>query len=187
MGGAKKNRRALCNGHVGNKKKNWKRLQQRRRAEIQVPAIKKAWVHGKTVQENLKNIGLAFNPNNLKELKKRRYQAQSIEVADIKQQKEEPKVTSVIEEMELQASMPEKEKKFRVSEVEVEWCTKMLNLYGENYKRMSKDRMLNLDQLTDKQCRNKIRTFKRCKAQYSKFIEERKQLQEEFNSQVAME
>ena len=39
--GAKKNRRPVCNGHVGNKKKNWKRLQQRRRAEIQVLAYLK--------------------------------------------------------------------------------------------------------------------------------------------------
>lgn len=36
--------------------------------------------------------------------------------------------------MELQAAVPEKEKKFRVSEVEAEWCEKMLNLYGEDYK-----------------------------------------------------
>ena len=36
--------------------------------------------------------------------------------------------------MELHAAVPEKEKKFRVSEVEAEWCEKMLNLYGEDYK-----------------------------------------------------
>jgi len=185
--GAKKNRRPVSNGHVGNKKKNWKRLQQRRRAEIQVPAIKKAWEHGKTLQENMKKIGLAFDPNNIRELKKRRYQAQTIEVEDVKPQKEAPEIISVIEEMELQAAVPEKEKKFRVSEVEAEWCEKMLNLYGEDYKKMSKDRMLNLDQLTHQQCRNKIRTFKRSRTQFSKYLESRKKREEEGKSEEAME
>lgn len=63
------------------------------------PAIKKAWEHGKTLQENMKKIGLAFDPNNIRELKKRRYQAQTIEVEDVKPQKEAPEIISVIEGM----------------------------------------------------------------------------------------
>ena len=52
---------------------------------------------------------------------------------------------------------------------------------------MSKDRMLNLDQLTHQQCRNKIRTFKRSRAQFSKFLEGRKNQEEEDKNEEAME
>lgn len=49
----------------------------------------------------MKRIGLAVNPNDLNALKKRRYQPQTIQVEDIKSQKEAPEVTSVIEGIEL--------------------------------------------------------------------------------------
>lgn len=181
MPSAMKNRRQKMGGGGGNAKRRNKRIKHQRRAEVVTPAIKAAWDKSKTFQENMKAMGIATDANKVVPFKPHRFMPETIEVADLKQAKQEKEATTigVVQDLEMEAAQPEKEKKFQLSQVQVDFCTKMLNLYGEDYKAMSRDRILNLDQLTASQMRMKIRAFKRSKQQYKRFLDDRKLIQEQ--------
>lgn len=79
--------------------------------------------------------------------------------------------------MEMEAALGEKEKRFQISSEEVHFCTHMMDTYGENYKAMARDSK-NYFQLTPKQIRNRIRSFKRSKEQYQKYLNKKKAVEQ---------
>lgn len=108
-------------------------------------------------------MGLAYDSN--KAVKMPRKAPALIEEMPIK-----PKIPQVLETMEMEVALGEKEKRFLISADDVLFCTHMMDTYNENYKAMAKDKR-NHYQLTPKQIRNKIRSFKRSKTQYQPYLD----------------
>lgn len=72
--------------------------------------------------------------------------------------------------MEMEVALGEKEKRFLICGDDVLFCTYMMDTYNDNYKAMARDKR-NYYQLTPKQIRNKIRSFKRSKTQYQAYLD----------------
>lgn len=75
--------------------------------------------------------------------------------------------------MEMEVALGEKEKRFLISGDDVLFCKHMMETYDDNYKAMARDKR-NYFQLTPKQIRQKIRSFKRSKTQYQAYLDSKK-------------
>ncbi|XP_039260012.1 nucleolar protein 16-like [Styela clava] len=149
------------------KKKAWKKL--KRKPVIHCKQMNDVWDKKKTVQQNLRDMGLAFDTN--KAVKIPRPSPAIISEVPINLiPTEDLKLPKVRESMEVEAALGEKEKRFLVSSEDVIFCTHMMDKYRENYKAMARDSK-NQYQLTPKQIRDKIRSFKRSKTQYQQYLD----------------
>jgi len=130
--------------------------------------IKAAWDSTKTVKQNLKDFGLAFNPNDVIPVKKgpQPTMIPEDEVVFLNPKKPKPEV---VEEMVTEASYGEKEIGHELPIEDLKFVTHMILTHKDNYKAMARDRK-NVYQLTPKQLRNKVRQFKRTRTQYQEFL-----------------
>ena len=101
--------------------------------------VKKAWDGSKTVEKNMESMGLASDPNKL-------FPVQTLKdmlVPKIHKKETEKvnKITKpeVMEKIEKQAAIPV-ESKHKLSEDIVQFCVFMIERYGDDYKKMSRDR-----------------------------------------------
>lgn len=155
MGKPRKTHRQPRFQYDRNRSKEWKN--SKKLPAIECKQIKKAWIANKSVEQNMRLMGLSSDPNitlkvpSTKEL---------LNNENKKTQKKEKKIkqTTVIKELEEEASIPPA-KTLQLSEPLVRYCVCMLETYGEDYKAMAKDRK-NYYQDTPKQIKRKISSFK---------------------------
>lgn len=147
---------------------------------IKCKPIKQEWEISKTTRTNLNEMGLAYDTNEvlpipnvkralLEEAKQKfvesSMQSESEEESDV--EKVPPKI-HVAKALEADAKAPRK-RMFRLPNGQVNFITYLLDKYGEDYKAMARDKK-NYYQLTWKQIRAKIKTFKGIPEQYNEYL-----------------
>ncbi|RVE54225.1 hypothetical protein evm_001052 [Chilo suppressalis] len=143
--------------------------------------MKDEWDHKKSTLRNLKEMGLANDPNKvlkisnfkqdqLKKAKKITKQESESEEEIEKKPKIPPKF-DVVHKLEKEANAP-RERKFMLPKGQVEFITYLLDKYGHDYKAMSRDKK-NYYQETWKQLRAKVKTFMGIPKQYAEYLKSR--------------
>ncbi|KAF7263961.1 hypothetical protein GWI33_000817 [Rhynchophorus ferrugineus] len=139
--------------------------------------VKNAWDQKKSIQANMTDMGLSYDPNLTIGIPKRKNQLKQAlgvennewDIEDIEKTNIKSK-NYVAEKLEADAKAP-REKMFRLPKGQVEWITYLMKKYNKDYKAMARDKK-NYYQETWKQLRQKIRTFKKIPEQYNKYLEE---------------
>lgn len=143
--------------------------------------IKQAWDRNKSVQTNLKEMGLSYDPNrtikipNSKKQLKTKIISNSNEWTEEEIQEVEFSKKHVAEELEEDAKSP-RVKLFRLPKGQVEWITYLMDKYGNDFKAMVRDKR-NYNQETWKQLRAKIKRFKSIPEQYSEYLKNKNPLE----------
>ncbi|KAL0830454.1 hypothetical protein ABMA28_002621 [Loxostege sticticalis] len=147
--------------------------------------MKDEWDHRKSTLRNLKEMGLANDPNKVIKIpnfKREQLKKAKKMVNDDETESEEetikviPKI-EVVEKLEKEAKAP-RERKFMLPKGQVEFITYLLDKYGHDYKAMAKDKK-NYYQETWKQLRAKVRTFMGIPKQYGEYLKTRGLLEKE--------
>ncbi|KAI0210463.1 Nucleolar protein 16 [Lamellibrachia satsuma] len=152
-----------------NRRKEWKKT--KKLPKIGCKQMKDAWDERRTVEHNLRDMGLSADPNQTFPVPTpaERF-IRDIDMEDKpwkKKQHPEPKKLRVAQALEREANAPQP-KRFRLSEPDTRYCIYMMERYGEDYKAMAKDPK-NYYQDTPKQIRSKIRTFMSIPEQYNAY------------------
>ncbi|CAN7979901.1 nucleolar protein 16 [Ixodes scapularis] len=155
MGNAKttKKRKNRYNYSINRKKKLKKKA--KRRIKIQSVPVKEAWEETKGVYDNLRDMGLAADPN------------EALSIAGSSKKVKAPK-RIVVKKLEEEASQPTANT-LRLSGDNVKFCVYMLEKYDEDYVAMARDRK-NYFQETPAQIRQKIQTFKKIPEQWNAYL-----------------
>ncbi|UMM11313.1 hypothetical protein L5515_000662 [Caenorhabditis briggsae] len=170
-----------------NRQKNLKKKQEKKKlSKSAVKIIKSKWDETKTPRENVRDMGIAFNPNEavpIREQRKDIIDAVPIDGVSIEVPKPAKKITGrkknekqaelVISNLEQQVKDEEEARanegrKFKLFHRETELCIYMLARHGEDFQAMTRDPK-NLWQYTPKQWAKKIRTHK--ESEMHKFLE----------------
>merc|ERR1712050_665235 len=143
--------------------------------------VAEAWDHSKSMTKNLASIGLATNPNKIlpvETMKQKLIKQMKKEDVDKLNLPEKTKVEKpeVLEKLEADAKKPVKSK-FRINEDTAQFCIYMLEIYGEDYKAMSRDKR-NFYQDTPAQIKRKIMSFQKATDQWNEYIK----LKEQFDT-----
>uniref|UniRef100_A0A8D8RCH5 Nucleolar protein 16 n=1 Tax=Cacopsylla melanoneura TaxID=428564 RepID=A0A8D8RCH5_9HEMI len=140
---------------------NKKRLNNKRRktGNIQDKTIKESWDNRLTVQRNMENMGLAFDPNQV---------VTKGEGQPGKGKKNKGTKMHVVKSLEEEAKQP-RERQLRLPKTQVSYLTSMMDKHGEDYKAMARDPK-NFYQETWKQIRAKINTLKGIPEQYNQYL-----------------
>lgn len=159
---------------------NRKRLRNKldRLPTIGCKQIKDAWEVKQSIKGNLKEMGLVYDPNEvikIRDPKDSILDGISNEVVatanfseeDLVDEKQPTKI-HVAEELEREAKAP-RERMFKLPKGQVQFVTSMMDKYGDDYKAMSRDKK-NYYQLTWRQIRAKINTFKNIPEQYAEYL-----------------
>ncbi|EGT33443.1 hypothetical protein CAEBREN_09488 [Caenorhabditis brenneri] len=151
-----------------------------------VPLIKYNWDESKTPRENVRDMGIAFNPNEavpIREARKDIIDAVPIDGVSVGVPKPAKKMTGrktnvkqaahIVSNLEKQVQEEEEARanqgrKFRLFHRETELCVYMLARHGDDFQAMTRDPK-NLWQYTPKQWAKKIRTHK--ESEMCKFLE----------------
>ncbi|NXL07795.1 NOP16 protein, partial [Mesembrinibis cayennensis] len=121
--------------------------------------IRHAWDPSKSVAQNLAEMGLAEDPNKAVPIpKKLLVSGMEVESDGRKQGKKIVRKPYVVNEMEYEASLPEK-KSNTLSRDLIDYVRYMIQNHGENYKQMALDEK-NYYQDTPKQIKRKINVYK---------------------------
>ncbi|XP_063381305.1 nucleolar protein 16 [Cydia fagiglandana] len=170
-------------------------LKQRSTGQVNCKTLKEAWDMKKSTLRNLKEMGLANDPNKaikipnykqeqLKRAKKIINQEESSESEEDTEVKIIPK-KEVVERLEKEARAP-RERKFMLPKGQVEYLTYLLDKYGHDYKAMARDKK-NFYQETWKQIRAKIKTFMGIPKQYGEYLQARGLLDKEIDEKELQE
>ncbi|KAF7991487.1 hypothetical protein HCN44_008799 [Aphidius gifuensis] len=146
---------------------------------ITCPQVKEAWEKTRSTKSNLTQMGLAYDANasikipstKSEMLKKAKLLASgALVTASVgpKKKKRVAKKNSVALALEADANAP-RERMFRLPSGQVQFLTSMMDKYGEDYQSMARDKK-NYYQLTWKQLRAKINTFKGIPEQYAEYL-----------------
>ncbi|XP_046815480.1 nucleolar protein 16 [Vespa crabro] len=148
---------------------------------IECDTIKQEWEISKSTRTNLNEMGLAYDPNevlpipnvkrDLLEEAKQKFMLSDLQndsEADDVDMKNKPAKIHVAQALEIDAKTP-RERMFRLPNGQVHFITYLLDKYGEDYKAMARDKK-NYYQLTWKQIRAKIKTFKGIPEQYNEYL-----------------
>lgn len=157
MGGVrkKKSRRQATIKITKNARKKKKQI----RPALGDAVLKKHWDNSKTLQQNLKHLGIAYDPNEvIKILKNKRITRKDLLRADAEGVKEmevekDVPITAVIEEFEKRAANG-KETERHIAPGEAKFLFELMKKHGKNYKNMFKDKR-NTHQHTIAQLRRK--------------------------------
>ncbi|XP_075221391.1 nucleolar protein 16 [Lycorma delicatula] len=148
---------------------------------IKCDQVNKEWERHKTVRQNLRSMGLAYDPNLAIRIPKTVIKPLEDEKLEEKPRPPRiPKKIHVAQALEEDANAP-REKTFRLPKSQVQWLSYLLNKYGEDYKAMSRDDK-NYYQETWKQLRAKVKQFKSIPEQFGEYLESREQKEMEINS-----
>ncbi|XP_047990218.1 nucleolar protein 16 [Leguminivora glycinivorella] len=170
-------------------------LKQRSTGQVNCQTLKEAWDMKKSTLRNLKEMGLANDPNKaikipnykqeqLKRAKKIVNQEESSESEEDVEVKIIPK-KEVVERLEKEARAP-RERRFMLPKGQVEYLTYLLDKYGHDYKAMARDKK-NFYQETWKQIRAKIKTFMGIPKQYGEYLKSRGLLDKEVDEKELQE
>ncbi|XP_026810903.1 nucleolar protein 16-like [Rhopalosiphum maidis] len=147
-----------------NKKKLGKKM--KKTPSVACPLIKDHWNDKVSVAKNLSNFGLTNNPSKsiLTGFTNTQQQVQGEEMKEHnKKRQREAKQPQVVKLLEEQANKPTGIKQISLPTGTIKFITYLMEKYGDNYKEMTKDPK-NVYQMTWKQIRAKILTFKSIKA-----------------------
>ncbi|XP_062393257.1 nucleolar protein 16 [Sardina pilchardus] len=165
---AKKSSKRKKFDYTKDRKKLRKKLRRKLAPTIECAQIRNAWDDRKTVQQNLKEMGLQHDTKTV--LPIRQPKLTSSEAMDVETDDVLIRKPYVIKAMEAQASIPSQSSK-TLSRDLMEYAQHMLREHGENYKAMARDEK-NYYQDTPKQIRRKIEDYKRCHAEdYATFMQ----------------
>lgn len=139
-----------------NKNRRRIRNKQKKPPHIGCNPVKKAWDEQKSIVQNLKEMGLSADPNKSLRIATTRERLTGIKF-DATAEDVKPMKTAVIKELELEASA-EQTSRLSMADPDVQFCTYMINKYGDNYVAMACDRR-NYYQETPKQIQKKIKKF----------------------------
>ncbi|XP_071362149.1 nucleolar protein 16 [Trachinotus anak] len=148
------------------RKKMKKKFIKKYNPRIENSQIRNAWDDKKSMNRNLQEMGLAFDPNRTLPIKK-----QSL-LRDNKETKAPIGTVTkpyVLNQLEEEASRPEKDTKTLSSDL-IEYVQYMIREHSDDYKAMARDEK-NYYQDTPKQIKRKINEYKRCHPQhYDAFV-----------------
>lgn len=140
--------------------------------------IKDAWEHTKSTRHNLDDMGLAYDPNEalkIPNFKKEILSETRLKGMDNslgpKEDNGVEKVRSkdhVAKTLEAEAKAP-RERCFRLPNQQVQFVTYMMDKYGDDYQAMARDKK-NYYQMTWRQIRAKINSFKKVPEQYAEYL-----------------
>ncbi|XP_059208377.1 nucleolar protein 16 [Centropristis striata] len=148
------------------RKKMKKQFIKKYNPRIENRQIRNAWDDKKSTATNLREMGLAFDPNRTLPIKKK-----SLLRAEKETKAPVGIVTKpyVINQLEEEANRPEKDTKTLSSDL-IEYAQYMIREHKDNFKAMARDEK-NYYQDTPKQIKRKINEYKRCHPQhYEAFI-----------------
>ncbi|KAJ8385414.1 hypothetical protein AAFF_G00189400 [Aldrovandia affinis] len=137
---------------------------------IECRQIRHAWNEKRSAAQNLKDMGLAFDPNTTLPVRKPMPQVPGSEEEEA--EVPQPLVIKpyVIKDMEAEANIPGKDTK-SLSTDTIEYVQYMIKEHNDNYKAMARDEK-NYYQDTPKQIRRKAELYKRFHPeQYTAFIQ----------------
>ncbi|XP_066249985.1 nucleolar protein 16 [Euwallacea similis] len=157
---------------------NRKRLRNKitNKGNIGCKEVKDAWDSKKSVQTNLANMGLSYDPNQTIRIPTKKRELQEtlgFNRSSEDKQEEDLRVNNkqfVVDMLEADAKAP-RVKKLRLPKGQVEWITYLLKKYGTDYRAMAQDSK-NYYQETWKQLRQKVRLFRKIPEQFGKFLQE---------------
>ncbi|XP_053604888.1 nucleolar protein 16 [Plodia interpunctella] len=166
-------------------KLNRKRMHKKQEGtgDVKCKVIKESWDHRKSSYRNLKEMGLATDPNkaikipNFKQqqLKRARQMVNEGESGSEGEMEEnvdkQPIKGHIVGLLEKESKAP-RERRFMLPKGQVEFITYLLDKYGHNYKAMERDKK-NYYQETWKQLRQKIKTFMGIPKQYAEYLSSR--------------
>ncbi|KFR05073.1 Nucleolar protein 16, partial [Nipponia nippon] len=163
------------------RKRLYRSARRRAAPRIACSHIRHAWDPSKSVAQNLAEMGLAEDPNKAVPIPKKLVLpsfclTQGVEVGSDgwKQGKKIVRKPYVVNEMEYEASLPEK-KSNTLSRDLIDYVRYMIQNHGENYKQMALDEK-NYYQDTPKQIKRKINVYKNFyPEEYKDFIASLKQ------------
>ncbi|XP_026498667.1 nucleolar protein 16 [Vanessa tameamea] len=171
-------------------------LKQKSTGDVKCQVIKEAWNHKKSSYRNLREMGLANDPN--KAIKIPNFKQEQLRIAkqivkngesDTEEEEETvkrvPPKIRVAETLEKVAKAP-RERKFMLPKGQVEYITYLLDKYGHDYKAMARDKK-NYYQETWKQIRSKIKTFMGIPKQYGEYLKSRGLLDKEESEEALKE
>ncbi|XP_013191156.2 nucleolar protein 16 [Amyelois transitella] len=171
--------------HKLNRKRMHKK--QENTGEVLCKVIKESWDHRKSSYRNLRDMGLATDPNktikipNFKQqqLKRAKQMVNEGESESEEEQniEEQPIKGHVVGLLEKESKAPRK-RRFMLPKGQVEFITYLLDKYGHDYKAMERDKK-NYYQETWKQLRQKIKTFMGIPKQYGEYLQSRGKLEED--------
>jgi len=162
MGKPKKQRRKNFN-YDKNRKKTWKK--SKKMPSINCEAIQSAWDKRKSLKKNMEEMGLMADPN--KVVKHVQPQVNSLD-GDQETTTTTAAKDYVMKAIEAEANIPAA-KTNKLSELDVIFCTYLMDKHGEDYKAMARDRK-NHYQETPKQIKKKINMFKNTPSQYEAYL-----------------
>ncbi|CAG9818798.1 unnamed protein product [Phaedon cochleariae] len=142
--------------------------------------VKNAWENKKSIETNLIEMGLSYDPNKTIKIPKSKTELKAflksnkgewnetqIEEMDMPTRPDKKQVVTILEE---EAKAP-RQRKIRLPNSIVEWVTYLMNKYGNDFKAMERDKK-NYNQETWKQIRQKIRRFLSIPEQCNKYKED---------------
>ncbi|KAI1728968.1 ribosome biogenesis protein nop16 domain-containing protein [Ditylenchus destructor] len=154
-------------------RKDNKRFKKRQKATVQNKILEENWSDRKTVQQNIQDMGLAYDPNKLIGLSISQNAVENeMEVEDLsvaraagsvgRQKRNIPgKIVDQIESAAENATKEQQQKsEHRISKDDVKFCSRMIEKHGLNYKAMARDSE-NIWQHSPKQIQRKIKAFKK--------------------------
>ncbi|XP_055337436.1 nucleolar protein 16-like [Paramacrobiotus metropolitanus] len=170
MGKARsKVKRVKAYSYTTDRKKLWKKRKQV--PHIKCTEIKEAWNAKKSIDQNLRHMGLAVDANKtlqIEDTKVRLLGKNTKKKAEKVDGDVEMGESSVAEILQKSAATPQ-ESGMKLSEPEAEFCMLMIEKYGQDYKAMARDAD-NYYQETPKQIRRKIQTFRRFPGPHANFL-----------------
>jgi len=151
-----------------NRRRAWKK--KKKLPAIGCEEVRQAWDDRKSLQANLKEMGLSVDPNKSLRIPstKETMGLPANKVLPEPMTKNLIKKPDVIEQLE-EVANAEQPIRMRLADPEVKYCIYMMERYGEDYKAMARDDR-NYYQDTPKQIRRKINSFKSLPEQYNEYL-----------------
>ncbi|XP_028838167.1 nucleolar protein 16 [Denticeps clupeoides] len=166
MGKLKKSQKRNTFDYNKNRKALMRKFRRKDAPKIECAQIRNAWNSRKTVKQNLKDMGLAYDSKNVLPIPR----SKSTGIED----GEKPEIMVikpyVVRDLEAEASLPIEDRKTLSTDL-IEYVQHMLREHSEDYKAMARDEK-NYYQDTPKQIKRKVNEYKRCHADhYAAFME----------------
>merc|ERR1711953_1014658 len=150
------------------KKNKLKKKNTLKSKTVEETVLSKVWDDRRPLQQNLAAVGLSNDPNKSVKISKTRIgltpESEAVVQKTLSNQQKE-----VLQELE-SAAKTEETKEWNVSQDDIHFCVHML---GQDWKAMAKDRK-NYYQLTPSQIRMKIKMFRKSKASWNMYMEDRR-------------
>ncbi|KAG5889943.1 hypothetical protein JTB14_018838 [Gonioctena quinquepunctata] len=137
--------------------------------------VKKGWEKQKSVETNLIEMGLSYDPNKTIKIPNMKKKLKSLLTATedwnetVVEEPVELTKCHIAEALEADAKAP-RERRFRLPKNQLERLAHLMKTYGNDYKAMERDKQ-NYNQETWKQIRQKIKRFMSIAKEHNKYLD----------------